>query len=638
MYRASLFLASFIMLSIGSKILGRLTWLASNLVAVLPLFAISLTLAAFVVFALLGRRTVYLLLFVFALTAALYLINPMLSIYSNHGMAHLGFAYATERFHWPPEDPYFAGTSLHYPWGFDAMVGMMSTLMNISPGWVYTGCNLAALAVTVAAMAKITRLLDGDLVTVNCAVVLALLAPTLLGDGALDVLRPLVPETMTSFAFWGPEALPAMEKYSSMNAMPLGIAVGLVGLYKLLSIIKSVKYNMLDIISAAILIALIGYVYPHIWLTVCVIAVVCVAVAFRAGDRGKALALLAALVLGNLAVLLYLRALTGGRAQGQSAFFYEDPREYLYHLLHVAIILLPLWLLIALGRRSLGEQLRRSWVHRAALGSGLALLLAFLVMNAPGGVFKFRAMAIFCLAPLAAPGLKRIYDWNRTALVFILALQLMPFCYGWYAKTPWGWGFAAEPCYWQGTTLRHGLPEQDRLYQWIRENTPITAILIDNKPYVPVFAQRSLFVARQSNWNAEDWWSRRDGWLFHPDEWLRIIDGHSTEEIRRRNELVDALYTKADPRSGEDLAGRLGELTGDRAVFVVARNAWQKAALNSRPFLRKVADEEDWAVYAVEKDMARRRAAWRGATGRLPSARLSAIDRDSALSRPYLCS
>jgi hypothetical protein len=615
MHPASFPLFSLSLGSIGRKIFARLTRFTENLVGLLPLLAISLALSAFIVFGLISRRTVYLLLFVLALTAAIYLVNPIISTYSNHGMAHLGFVYATGRFHWPPEDPYFAGTSLHYPWGYDALVGGVSSLLNVPPSWVYAGCNLAALAVTVVAVAGITRLLEGDEITANCAVVIAVLAPTLLGGGAEVFLGPLTRAIHP--AFWGPEALPPVEKYSNINAMPLGMAVGLVGLYKLFSIVKAVKYTALDMISVAMFMIIIGHIYPHIWLSSCIIAFVCAVVALWAGEWRKALVLTAALLLGNLAVVPYLLALTGGRTPGHGIRLEPDPHLWLARLLHVAIILLPLWFLIALRRRSLIERLREpSWAHWAALGSGLALLLTFIGVNTPGDGYKFRAMAIFCLAPLAAPGVRRIYDWNKTALVLILAFQLLPFCNAWYEKTPWGWGTAAEPCYWQGTVLRHGVPEQDRLYQWIRARTPITAILIDNKPYVPVYAQRSLFVARQLHWKAEDWRRRRDGWLFHPSEWLERINGHSIDEIRHRNELVDALYSETDARSGEDLVGQLGEMTDDRPVFVIARDGQEKAALNSRPFLRRVVEVGDWAVYALEKDKPKPRAACRGTTDR----------------------
>ena len=231
------------------KILGRLFQFGSNLVDLLPIFAASLAFGASIVFVLLPRRTLYLMLFVVALVAAVYVINPTMSIYSNHGMAHLGFVYASQRFHWPPEDPYFAGTSLHYPWGFDALVGGISSLLSVSPTWAYIGCNLAALAVSVIAVAKISRLLEGDLVTANCAVVIGLLAPTLLGDGAEGVFWPLSP--LHDAALWGSEALPAVEKYMNVNAMPLGMAVGLVGLYKMLSIIKAEKWTALDLLSVA---------------------------------------------------------------------------------------------------------------------------------------------------------------------------------------------------------------------------------------------------------------------------------------------------------------------------------------------------------------------------------------------------
>ena len=336
--------------------------------------------------------------------------------------------------------------------------------------------------------------------------------------------------------------------------------------------------------------------------------VACAAVAAWAGERGKALALTAALLLGNLAVVPYLRTLTGGRTSGHGIGLEPDPRLWLARLLHVAIILLPLWFLIALRRRSLIERLReRSWAHWAALGSGLVLLLTFIVLHvrtADVGVgYKFRTMGIFCLAPLAAPGLKRIYDWNKTALVLILALQFLPLCYDWYSRTPGRWGRVTEPYYWQGTALRHPVPEEDHLYRWIGEHTPPSAVLIDEEPYGPVYARRSLLVARQSRRmeggsRLEVGWLH-DGWLFHPSTWLDLVNGHPAKEIQRRNEFVDALYGAADARAGVDLVGELGAMTDDRPVFVIARNGRDKAALERRPFLRKVAEGSAWAIYRV---------------------------------------
>jgi hypothetical protein len=385
--------------------------------------------------------------------------------------------------------------------------------------------------------------------------------------------------------------------------MPLGIAVGLIFLYKICSILKYLKCNIFDILTLTMLLIIAGHVYPHMWLIACVITVVFAAVCVWAGERAKAIALLAAMLLGSLAIIPYLRTLTGGRDQGLSAMFVPNLRVFAYHVLHVAIILLPLWLFIAARGRSLLEQLRTSWVHWAVLGSGLSLLLAFLVLYGPATPYKFRAMAVFCLAPLAAPGLKRIYDWNKTALVVILSLQLLPLFFSFYDRTPWGWGSAAEPCYWQGTVLRHGVSEEDGLYQWIREHTPTTAILVDNKPYVPVYSRRSLLVARQQpDWRQEDFRRRRDGWLYSPHDLLELVNGHSADDIRHRNDLVDGLYANVGSESGEDFIRQLDDLTEQRPVFVVARNGTEKAALERRSFLRKVAEESFWAVYALVKE------------------------------------
>lgn len=594
--------------SVGHAVQGKLTRLFDNLVGLLPLVAISLALSAFIVVALIPRRTVYLLLFVLTLTAGIYVVNPHLMTYSYHGMIHLGYVYATERLPWPPEDPYLSGTPLCYPWVYHALVAKISSTLDVAPSWVFAGCNLAALAVSIVAVAAISRLLKGDKITANCAIVLAILAPTFLGTAAQMVFGPLIPAEIDPAlvnALWFGYGLPPWEKYANVTPMPPAMALGLICFYELLKTILSQNYMYIHALSMMVCLVLVGYIYPFIFLSCCIMALTCAAVAAGAGAWRKAVALFAGLLLGNLVVVPYLLALTRARTSGHGIWLARDPCLYLAHFLHVAVILLPVWLLIALGRRSLFERLReRSLAHWAALLSGLALLLTFIVLDIPsadvGPAYKFRVMAVFCLAPLAATGLKRIRDWNRTAMVFVLALQLLPLCFELYRRTPQVWGSVAEPYYWQGSVLRHGARGQDQLYEWIRVHTLTTAIVIDNMPYAPVFAQRSLFVARQLQSNAEPWRKRRDGWLFHPIQWLEQVNGHPSEEVRRRNEFVDALYAGASAPSATNLLRRLHEITADRPVYVVARYARQKAVLEGRPFLRKVAEASNWTVYALE--------------------------------------
>lgn len=110
----------------------------------------------------------------------------------------------------------------------------------------------------------------------------------------------------------------------------------------------------------------------------------CAAVAVRAGAWRKVLAGFAGLFLASLAVVPYLLALTRDRAMGRGIWLARNPRLYLARRLHVAIVLFPLWLFIAIDRRSLIERLReRSWVDWAALVSGLVLLLTFVIRDIP---------------------------------------------------------------------------------------------------------------------------------------------------------------------------------------------------------------------------------------------------------------
>ncbi len=109
----------------------------------------------------------------------------------------------------------------------------------------------------------------------------------------------------------------------------------------------------------------------------------------------------------------------------------------------------------------------------------------------------------------------------------------------------------------------------------------------------------------QTGRKAEDWWERRDGWLFRPDDWLVGVNGHSGDDVMRRNQLVATLYSEDGGRSGGDIPAQLRKLTGTRSVFVIARDAREKDALNSRSFLRKVVEAHDWAIFALEEESAK---------------------------------
>ena len=303
----------------------------------------------------------------------------------------------------------------------------------------------------------------------------------------------------------------------------------------------------------------------------------------------------------------YLLSVDAGRAPGHGLVLARDPRVCLARLLHIAIVLLPFWLLIAVGRRRIVERFReRPWAYLGAIGSSLALLTAFVFLDMRsvnvGVVYKFRVMALLCVAPLAAAGLKRIDDRSRVASALVMGLQLMPLCYDWSMRIPGRWGTVTEPYYWQDTVLRHAVPAQDELYRWIREHTPPTAILVDNKPYIPVFSRRSLLVARQFYGGGDNWWRRHDGWLFPPTQYLIDVSGHPAEDVLRRNQLVDALYSEPPTGHGEQLIRQLDGLEPGRPIFLVARVGWQKAVLESRPRLRKVAEGGSWAIYELERD------------------------------------
>jgi len=323
------------------------------------------------------------------------------------------------------------------------------------------------------------------------------------------------------------------------------------------------------------------------------VGTVCVSVAVLAGHRRKALGLAFALAAGSLVIAPYLHSLVAQKDPSQSIRISRDWGEWAPHFLHVVVVLVPLWFFIALRRRTLVEQLsRRSWVHWAVAGSALALLLAYIFLHVPGHAgYKYRAMAVLFLAVMAAPGLKSIYTYNRFVFVGIVSLLFFSLMFDSVHKLTRG-GPVSELTLADGFVLRHADASEDALYQWISRHTTANAIIVDNKPYVPVFAHRPLFVARGGR--------GLEGWSTSTTFWLGEVHGHRRRAIEARNEIVDNLYSPtATPR--DDTAWRLAELTGDRPVFIVARNEEQQAALEQKPFIRKAASTEDWAIFEFIK-------------------------------------
>jgi hypothetical protein len=395
------------------------------------------------------------------------------------------------------------------------------------------------------------------------------------------------------------KALPIWMKYTNVNAMPLGIALAMTCLYAALRLING-KLKVIDILTIAMLVAGMGCLYPFVWISGCGLVAASAAVMVLAGERRKAAGLMAALVLGCLAAAPYLRMITGARDHEPAITLARDPHLILAHLVHLGIFLAPFWLLMALDWRGVAARLRaRSWAHGAVLLSGLGILLAFtlLYVTSENG-YKIYGMAVLCLAPVAAPGLARIRDWNRAAFVILLAVYLLPAAMEVESKMPSAWTGVTEPFYWRGAIIRHGIPEEDELYQWIWKNTPTDAVLIDREPYAPIFAHRSLFVPRVSSRKAED--PRRiDGFLMRPAQLLEIC-GHPADEIRLRYEIADSFYGGGKQMSDDELVRLLSARTNGRPVFIIARNEHDKDTLGNRAFLKRVGESEGWAVFVLE--------------------------------------
>jgi len=120
------------------------------------------------------QRRLYLLVGGCVVAVALPLAaNPSLHLRAD-AMSNTALAHAVRRHGLPPPDPYLAGQPLQYHWGYNAAIAGLSALTGIEPLPLMVWLGPAALAVALAAGARLVRRAGGSNQGAALAVALAL--------------------------------------------------------------------------------------------------------------------------------------------------------------------------------------------------------------------------------------------------------------------------------------------------------------------------------------------------------------------------------------------------------------------------------------------------------------------------------
>ena len=517
---------------------------------------------------------------------AVYLLNPDIRVYSIHGMYHTGIVYGVAGNGAPPENPFFAGEPLQYPWVYHALVARIAQLGDLPPSWVFAAISILSIAVTCVLVARLSVHCNGKDALPSLAVFLALFAA--LFSAVAHYLRGL-----DIGGYWYALGMPMAGKALNVNAMPFGVVFFTIAVISLLRVLGSRSVSAGWLMGLALGLLGSGYFYPLVWIGLvagCGAGVGYTLLFERQHARGAWLAGL--VVAGATAVLWpFFDSLAGARSQEASLKITRSPRFVLEHVAHLFVLLLPFWLLLAACPRALLKRLRERHAARLLALFGLALMGTFVLLDVNGAEYKLRTLAVLCLGVLAAPALTRLWGSRKLLCGGVVAVLLFPLarevCLKATMSAP-----VPDPYTEAGFVLRHADLDQDEMYRWIAEETSTDSIFVDPKATIPVFGRRAMFVAGEIE-------PGMNGWRRTPEHFLQLVNGHPAERIAERYAIVKAIYGEDGGLSPDEIRLALGRVEGDRPVFVVARDAATGATLGGRSYLRRVAAGDGWSIFEV---------------------------------------
>ncbi len=494
--------------------------------------------------------------------AAVYLLNPNNRIVSIHGFMHTGIVYQILHGGLPPTNPLLAGEPLLYPWGHHFLAAILCQVFRISPAWSFAFLNILSLTLCIILIAAISRRLTHNSDSHVFSVLVGLFASTVMNRSILEVLSSLIKFQID----W--RAIPPGLKFVNMNGAPIGI---LFFLLSVLSLIRLAQNHHSRRYTGLLFLAVVGcgFTYPLMFPAVCAscgLTAVVLAVSRREFIRQSISVLVRILIplgLGVVSLIPYLRLISGSDAGAKIQFF--QPFWLLLHGVVVLVMLWPIFLLIFLERKTL-----QRWNPEVAMILITVTLTCFAcyfsmhmfhqaeyksLILAGIGVGFFGGMAFSNLRSRLHP-----FAWILLLLLFLFPMMhcLIPIMvsHSW-VRTP---VYREE-----GTTLGYFVPQQDQLYQWIRDETPSDSVFLDSSLDIPVFGRRSLYIG----WDGQNTPGfLQTGYNITMEDLLGRQSGYNPEVLASRNRIQRAVYSSHQSLNSYDLA----ELRRFNPVYIVIRD------------------------------------------------------------------
>ncbi len=520
-------------------------------------------------------------------------LTPGFAIHGFHGLFHAAIAYGIAAGGLPTTDPLMAGEPLRYAHGLHVLVAGLVRL-GVDPARGFLLLHAVAVPATAWALFRIALALGLARKAAWLAAALALLGVDAFANGPLSVLQ-------ATLATGPPEwrHVP-IQKFATAQANGVGILLVVLALLAAVRMLGGQGRLGAAVGLVAAVWALVA-VYPLLWPVLVVALPLASALALaaqpdeRAGPAwlGGAWAVAIAVSLPGVLALL-----------GKSAD--ASPRIELgaTHLVRGLVVLAGMGVsvsgLLAAGHRSVRTQLEQSWavwsvpLAVVVVGAG-AFLLAHLPLHTE---YKYLAVAGIGLAFPVAMGLDDLLG-RRPALAWAaLALLWLPIA-SWFAKESLALRGDPGAIAREGASLTPTDPGEAALTSWIRDHAPARAAFVDDTLHVPVFGQRSLYVALDPLGGADARARALAGWGMLPSVMLERTFGHEASAVHERRDDARALLAATPPPDDALLARVAAEAGGP--VYVITRAARGPRWIASDPRFDAVHAAPAASVYELRR-------------------------------------
>ncbi len=541
-------------------------------------FALWLILYLFFSFPILSKKgisKIYYILLGLSALIAFYIISPNNRIYSFHGFWHAGIVYQILDGKIPPTNPLLGGQPLVFYWGYHYLAAWITKIFNITPFYSFSFISAISLLVTLILAYKISSLLIRDEKANIFSAAISVFGMSIVNHYLLEEIFPGYASRIMI------KGTPIFNKFSNINGDVLGFVFFLLFLYSVIKIFETRK-NIFYMLVFFVSVLGGGFFYPGILLGVVtsiipiflVLAIVSKKNNFIVNFRKTVFVA----VLLSIAILIlwpYLSSISQGMAKNIQ---FPNIRAVVIKIVKYFIVSFPILAVIYINKGYLKKNIDREalLIILAVIVTNLFLyILICLSWENEYKFFMFSTLGLGIIGGVAFSAMSK--RCNNFAMFILLFLFLSSTYFDMRMKIA-RLKDVVNTCVEKGKNVYHRDKEEDKLYQWITNNTSLDSIFVDSELTIPVFAKRQLFIGM----GEERDWEKNLGYSA-PIKDILLMCGYDYNLIEKRRRIVKGIYDitqKSLDKETEDF------FSLNKDIYIVVRTKAIESKFNQNRFDR----------------------------------------------------